>query len=680
MGARWDPSSLIVGPQPVPPPAPRSDQASRPPGLDPYFRWAVYTDWRGFARLARWELLAPDQRLLQIIARAPDGAGMETVFGDSTLRDGVAPAYKTPLPGKRTPARHFTAQLTQAEAGWLWRNPLNLRWKLAMPLRDARTVAEASPKGLFGPFRDGVSMQARNVVAGAVAAVPPERRGASSRLDGGIAVIDFACPFLHDHLGRAGGTRVRALWDQGSDPGEGLPNSQPAEWPWQQPARFLLGREMGGATMDAVWRATRRLGGPDESLVYRGLDHLIDYQDPRRRVWQATHGGHVLDVAGGILDPLTGDVDPASSAELIFVQLPSLTATDSAGGSLGAHILDGIRYAMARVPNGKPLVVVVSYGNSAGPHDGTSLIESAMEELLRQRPDNFAIVLAAGNARQERNHARRSVRQDRSVLLRVQLADGDTTDTFIEAWYPANCPALEARVRGPDRVWSEWIGQGQEQLLRADTSDGEVLALVRHDHDVPNGDGAMVLVAFAPTAQPPGVACSLVDAGQWDIEFRLADPEPGVVVTFDAWIERDDPSANAPGWHSYFIDQTDADEFNTLSSIAGGAGTLKAFGCNRASGCPAPYSSLPARERECLGLMAVCEDDELHPTVAAAATRSDETYRMRGTSVAAPVLARRLFAIMAATPGGVKRWQWKDILAQLAEDGAGGTVRPFSVD
>ena len=71
----------------------------------------------------------------------------------------------------------------------------------------------------------------------------------------------------------------------------------------------------------------------------------------------------------------------------------------------------------------------------------------------------------------------------------------------------------QVRMRGPGRVWSDWIGQGQEQVMRAGTAEQEVVAMLRHDRHVPNGDGAHVLVAFAPTAQPLGVDCRLCPAG-----------------------------------------------------------------------------------------------------------------------------------------------------------------------
>ena len=59
-------------------------------------------------------------------------------------------------------------------------------------------------------------------------------------------------------------------------------------------------------------------------------------------------------------------------------------------------------YALDLCKAHTPLAVNISYGTFAGPHDGSSLLESALDELLAMGRKNFAIVLAAGNARRER--------------------------------------------------------------------------------------------------------------------------------------------------------------------------------------------------------------------------------------------------------------------------------------
>lgn len=670
-------------------PKPLADNA------DPHYRWALATEGRGFARLPSWNRVEASALKCLVLVDAMSVARLKQLLRKSPWASAVSTCYKHWIPGTRAYGTHFTARLTLEQLDRLARDPSAPRWRLAMPLRDARSAAEASPKGYYGVDRDLESMYAENVVADAVRLLKyPAGKAASPRpdspeeLEGAIAVIDFGCPFLNGRFMKEGGTRVRALWDQGAEPDapEKLPNdaADPAEgWPWQSPLRFGYGREMGPKTLDAIAQASRTPGAPEETAIYRGIDHLIAYADPRRRVWMATHGGHVLDVAGGASYPpaRSPKVDKASSANLVFVQLPALTAADSAGVSLGAHLLDGVRYAMAQVKKDKPLVVVISYGNTAGPHDGESQIEEALAELLERRKRNFAIVLAAGNARDDNAHVRRTVRKDRSVMLRVAVAQGDTTDTFVEIWYDAGSTALEVRVRPPDRVWSDWVAQKAELVMRATSSDADVVAMIQHHPPASQGRRAMVMLALAPTARPPGVSCSLAEAGLWEVELRLASDKAGAGdrVELDAWIERDDPVRSTPGGRTRFLDQEEDDEQNTLSGIATGRHTIKAGGFNRGTGRPTAYSSLPvsggANE---LTVLVACEEDEHSPSIAAAATRTCEVYRMNGTSVSAPMLARLLYNRMCGQKP-VDREEWAEVLKTIGVENP-ATVKPFSSD
>lgn len=713
-GPGHQPSSPDQEPDPVP------ELWQRPPGVDPYFRWALHTDWRGFALLAGWndaESRVP--QTLRIIAAVCDRGSDSTLVKkrlDAALASkgtlDIPASYEGVIPGAGAHARWITATVSRDDADWLLRNPLSLRWKLAMPMRDAERVARGSAKGLFGRERDLIQFRGDNVVKADILKhkdlLPP------GPLPGAIALIDNGCPFLNLAFQNARGTRVAALWDQGSEtPPSDDPRMLNGEWPWRLPARFGYGRELGPTALDTMTRAVRTRPEIDETMVYRGIDHLIDYEDPRRRIWFATHGGHLLHVAGGNPDPLGGEsADVASSADLVFVQLPLLAAMDSAGASLAPHILDGVRYAMSLCPQDHPLVVSISYGGQAGPHDGSSPIEEALQELLECRRDNFAVVLAAGNARLARAHASRLLRAERSVLLRCQMPDGDTTDSFVELWYDEPPPgfAVELRVSTPNRVWSPWVAPGREVLYResgfseaaagappsvpargrngktARALGNEVVAMLRHDLHVPNGRRALALLALAPTAEPAEVICALADAGLWQIEIRLvvearnkSQPTQDLPsVRIDAWFERDDPGLGTGAQRAYFEDQNREDEFDTLSSLASNAATIRVGGFNLASREPAPYSALGSPRHPGPDVLAACEEDEVQPSVAATATRSGESCRLNGTSVSAPVLARRLYNLMAL--GTVRRDDWPEVLRQLADDPLEPCVQPLPKD
>ncbi|MDT9001042.1 S8 family serine peptidase [Paucibacter sp. APW11] len=638
---------------------------------DLYARWAELSGWRSFVREERDRDWLQGEARVRILAKAPDMATLDKALASHTLLQ-IAPAYHQKIPGGQKRSLFFTATLARKDLPRLSKE-LNLRWELAVPLRDARSVAEGSAHGYFAQSVDQAAFSKPTVFEWA--ASKAKRHAATPKLGDTIAVIDFGCPFLNSAYrdsrpGRTG-TRIKALWDQGS-------NSPTAPKPgsvWAAVHAFEHGRQLDSASLSAMYeRLHSGLGVTctDEQRAYRGLDYLIAYDDPRRRVWYATHGSHVLETAGGTIDPLTGAPDSgASNADLLFVQLPALTAADSSGGSLSAHLLDGVRYAMDRCEKDSRLVVNISYGTFAGPHDGSSLIEQAFDELLEARDKNFAIVLGAGNAREAQCHARRLASAKKPAKLRLKLSEGATSDTFLECWYtPTPAATLKLRTRTAEGDWSDWVRPGEWQTLR-DSVRGQALAAVLHETSVSNGERAMALLAFAPTANPADDDGALLEPGVWDIELACDVPgseDAGIVV--DVWVERDDPNYLRNVEQSHLLDLSLDDHDDCLSNLATGRHTLVAGGFRLSSGRVASYSSVgPQRDPRTAGLTllplvyAACERDDEQTSIAAAAVRSGERFCMAGTSVAAPVLTRRVFNQLKR--GAVSREEWPAVLSDL---------------
>lgn len=657
-----------------------------------YVRWAELTGWRGFARsngqrrgvhaggpAARGP--AGSKFRVRIIGRAPSREALVALGAQGWLE--VPHLYTQALPGAVPSwSPYFTATLEFADLARL-DGCVGLRWELAMPLHRAESVAQSTTIGRYGPEREEAPLAARAMLTPSKAKREPLASGAVRKPT--LAIIDFGCPFLNTRYARqGGGSRVVALWDQ-----DELRADSAVPW-WSKPRCISYGREMGSAAIDEI---TAQVSGAepslDESAVYRSLDYLVAYDDARRRIWGATHGGHVMDIAAGADDPLaalcgTPLLDAAADAEIVFVQLPSMTAADSSGGSLSAHLLDGVRYALDVCDARALLVINISYGTFAGPHDGTSLIEQALDDLLARRKRNLAIVLAAGNARLAQCHTRRTVRKDKSALLRFALTPGDTTDTFLELWYPrfdGAKGALATRVRTADRDWSPWVYPGHDAVLR-DEATRDPLAQLQNERVVMHGDASLILLSMAPTAPAVDDPGPFNAPGLWEMEVRLSGdgPQP---VTFDAWIERDDPdrSGGIEGLaQPSFIGLDKDDQRQTLSSIATGERTVVVGGYRWSDGRAAAYSSLTKDgttrsvaddARPVLPLLlAPCEEDEGHPDLRAAAVRSGEAHRMNGTSVAAPVVARRLFNFLSSLPAG-SRTVTATRLRQLAAESQG---------
>lgn len=675
---RQPPAASASGPPGAAPAAPRAQPA------DLYARWALATGWRSFGRVRRRGACMPET--IRIIARARDHA---TVLAAARVFE-VPGVYLEAVPGTDRGACHFTATVRREQFATLLENRLGLTWELAAALREPLSTAQAESSGWYGSQRAEAALAAPAVLR---RPAEPFRAAAPGLAGDCIAVIDFGCPFANLRFSAteraADGRdvvrpRVVAVWDQ--DASRAIAGAMPP-W-WAQPPRLGYGRELGPEAIAHVFRQVHDLDAPlDEQAVYRDLDYLVAYDDARRRAWYASHGSHVLDVAGGRRDPLlrAADLpeaeDDASRADLVFVQLPALTAADSSGGSLAAHLLDAVRYVLDRCAAHAKLVVNISYGTFAGPHDGSSLVERALDELLALRGTDFAVVLGAGNARRAGCHARRIVRRNRSALLRIDLSSDDTTDTFVEIWY-SRCRSvpLRVRVRSSERDWSEWVDEGGRDTL-SDAATGEIVAMLQHEREVPHGDGAMILLAVAPTALGVDDDGPLARPGRWEIEVCGDCDAAEFEVAIEAWIERDDPGDAGAGWQTRFASTEREDERNTLSSIATGIHTIVAGGFRIGDGRAAPYSSRPGAPRrpwQVPLVYAACEEDAETPSIAAAAVRSNDVYRMNGTSVAAPALARRLFNQLAGAREPIARrcvspapdevWEddWKAVVEDLA--------------
>lgn len=638
---------------------------------DPYCAWAEATHWRGFRRLLGQRLGTGSEgidRVRVLVQARTVNLAQEAM--DWTDLWTVADLYRSPA----IKARHFVAELSPEKLPVLRRLAGDdYRWELSIPFRDAETVARAEDIGAYGPTRASTSFRP---------AAQFKIRG-KELMPGSIdeplmAVIDFGCPFLNQAFdGPDGRARIAAIWDQGATWSPPLDATNKAlPWPWADGRlRLGYGRTLGKPAMGFIRRQCK-IEGIDESEAYRRIDYLISYDDARRRVWQATHGSHVTSVAAGWPDPLAPtdrEPDVAAKAPIVFVQLPALTAADSGGGSLSAQVLDALRFVLDMAQPGQPVVVNLSYGSFAGPHDGSSLVEQAMDELVSLWSGSLAIVIGAGNGRLAGCHVARTIRPDRSALLRVRLEPGDFTDTYVETWFKPRQKGLErvtARVRTAAGDWSGWIGIGQCVDLR-DANDKRPVARLSFQKQVPNGDGSLLLLALAPTERPADDDGPLATAGVWQIELALAadlsDTASDPALDFESWVERDDPGWLGQGAQARFDELRHGETVGTLNSLATGRHTIVVGGFRLSDGAPADYSATGLGSGAAF-VYGACEESDDLPSILGAAVRTGDCMRMNGTSVASPVVARRLLNHVAGLGSPVPPNGWAAVVDCIIDD------------
>ncbi len=134
------------------------------------------------------------------------------------------------------------------------------------------------------------------------------------------------------------------------------------------------------------------------------------------------HGTHVMGVAAGDGSSSTaGFVGVAPAAQLIMVKTPFYTS----------DILAGVDYIFKRAEeHDLPAVVTLSLGGHSGPHDGTSLFEQGLDELVGE--PGRAIIVSAGNEGDRSIHVSHTLHGNSSTFS----VDPASDSVELSLWYP----------------------------------------------------------------------------------------------------------------------------------------------------------------------------------------------------------------------------------------------------
>lgn len=278
-------------------------------------------------------------------------------------------------------------------------------------------------------------------------------------------------------------------------------------------------------------------------------------------------------------DPVAS-IDSADQWPLVCVQLPGRTVNDTSGGSLAVHVLDGLRYVVdraRRIPyfgptngglEGEPkftankVVVNVSYGAFGGGHDGSSILERAVDSLVRNSP-RLWVVLAAGNAHGSSTHTSlEMVPGDRRTFTWEVPAD-NPLESYLEIWLPDRdtqgctiphgvaqqiCISLQPPGGPPSPLaynGSCWQMRRVSVGRDGNEQHSTVAAVVRPAQVAQSMHGTMILVAVAPTrAFDPLIGIrSPAPCGDWSVCLHwgeAAAPAPGPKLQIHVWTERND--------------------------------------------------------------------------------------------------------------------------------------------
>jgi len=167
-----------------------------------------------------------------------------------------------------------------------------------------------------------------------------------------------------------------------------------------------------------------------------------------------SHGTHVAGIAAGsgFKSPDLKYAGVAPESDLVFVGIKY--QSESLGGSaLGdylianAAILDGFDYVFAYADSiNKPAVCNLSWGMHTGPHDGTSLFDLGLEDMIRytypinKNPGGRALVGANGNSARHEMHVKLVVDNDSAATLAMDRSRTSfkTENVYCDFWAEQN--------------------------------------------------------------------------------------------------------------------------------------------------------------------------------------------------------------------------------------------------
>lgn len=480
---------------------------------------------------------------------------------------------------------------------------------------------------------------------------------ASASGDVVVAAIDDGFAFAHERFRTDQRlARIEAFWDMN----QGFPYPSPS-----------LG-ELTNIDIDNLTAATTVGGVVDEEAIYARAG-LLDYASPRHKplAWRASHGTHVLDLAAGT-DPGT-DGPP-----VIAVQLPSPVVARTTGELLDFYVWLGMLYILY-VAGRRPVVINISFGYDAGPHDGEGLLEKYLSRLVGDR-DRTAVVLPAGNAQLSRCHATIDLDATPEVTLEWIVQPEDRTHSVIEIWLPTDSPPgdrMTVTVVQPDGT-ADTLAEVLSPPAPLSHA-GRVMGLLELWE---RQDGRrMFRIAIAPTARPQPNPRAVAPAGAWTLRFARGGMP--METPAHAWVQRDDSLYGYPqrGRQSYFEHDAYArfdalgyamdddpppaappcpiTRTSLLNAIATSpnvvvAGGFRSRDCRiarySAGGPNTPAENPPLKKPD---VLLPSDGSPAHPGVLAAGARSGARLAMDGTSVASPQLARYIagWLAVAADPG-----------------------------
>lgn len=414
-----------------------------------------------------------------------------------------------------------------------------------------------------------------------VSCVPPVQNPPFSLFGSGVlvAIIDSGIDYTNpDFRNDDGTTRIRNLWDQTimGNPPEG----------------YLIGTEF---TREQIDEAIKQPTVPMRMQIVPSVD-------------VSGHGTSVAGIAAGNGRGSRGRIyrGVATQSELLVVKLGN---PREEGFPRTTELMQAIDYVVRKALFYKqPVAINISFGNTYGSHDGTSLLERFIEDIANIWKS--VICIGTGNEGRSAGHKAGIVRENEETVIQLAVQEQEPA-LNLQIW-KAYYDIMDISFVSPS---GERIGSIQEVLGTQRFSVGNTELLLYYGEPSPYSTAQEIYVDFLPKEV-------YINSGIWEI---VLTPRKIISGNYAMWL----PSENVlnPGTAFLFPTETGTLTIPSTASRTIGVGAYDALTFS--------YADFSGRGQRGTGRLS--KPDIVAPGVNVTAPTTSGTYAsFSGTSFATP--------------------------------------------
>ena len=344
-----------------------------------------------------------------------------------------------------------------------------------------------------------------------------------------VAVIDSGIDYENaDFRNEDGTTRILALWDQSLAPGEGR----------TPPQGYAAGAEY---TAEQINEALKKTTMADRRQLVPSID-------------TSGHGTAVAGVAAGNGRNSKGRyAGVAPKSNLLVVKLGSPRQD---GFPRTTELMQGIDYVIKKALELRmPVAVNISFGNTYGSHDGTSLLERFIDDISNIWKS--CICIGSGNEASSAGHTSGEMQEGKEEIIQLAVQNNQTAFS-IQIWKEYT-DVVDISLMTPAGVT---VGPIQEILGSQRFSVGQTEILLYYGEPSPYSTAQEIYIDLLPKD-------TYVMGGVWRL---ILNPRKVVNGSYELWL----PSENVLNKGTGFLFPTDHTTL-TIPSAAGRVITVGAY-------------------------------------------------------------------------------------------------------